>query len=674
MYDIETPTLTADLADQIALQAKVQLRTSRQYKAPRMKDIMESEDLYFGVVPKTLSNPFNESFPFMSGFVDHLLSKFDDPPTIEYAQQEEADYKLAQKYSSYTEQLLQDVKSPDAMWALKDRYVKKMAIFSGVGIYGYYSESDPEYRSVFEAIDYYDFHCEPGGGGILENHLFCGQEGIFLNKEQVIKGAQAGYYDPEQIKNLVTATSADEYKQNESDYDTRLNRHRSLGLDPQSNNYVGQSVFKLVRWFTTYMGIRWYILFDDRTAQWIRIKPLTDLFSSGLYPYITWHTHEEHRVFWSKAPADDARPIARTINRLLNQELYNREKKNTGQRAYDVDMFPDVDALSDWRPDGLVPVDTKGGKRAIASGIYTFQVGELNGSIDLVNFLDSFAGQKTGTTPGSQGASEPNKKVGVYFGELKQIEDRLGLNNKSYRNAWAQLGVRIKEGLDENMTTPIAVKMMGTKGIEWQELKPSERRIRDFSVKIKGGNEDAVMQDQLNARKAASLLQVKTVNPRWKDTEILRTSGYTDEQIRDAYNMIPPASQELLSEAAMAIQDIVKGRKVKLNLGASEAYMQKLIDDATELDASEEIKGKIYDFAAAHATIVARNEARKAANYLSDKTRAGMANSGMPPQPTPGAAPAGGGPAPMPSPADFMANPGAAAGAMGQDASNILSQ
>lgn len=46
------PELTRGLADQIALTSKIQLRTSTQYKNARMRQIGESEDLYFGIVKK----------------------------------------------------------------------------------------------------------------------------------------------------------------------------------------------------------------------------------------------------------------------------------------------------------------------------------------------------------------------------------------------------------------------------------------------------------------------------------------------------------------------------------------------------------------------------------------------------------------------------------------------
>jgi hypothetical protein len=127
------PDLTKGLADEIAKTAKVQLRTSRQYKMQRMKDIGESEDLYYGIVKKQARNPFNESFPFMSGFIDGLMGKLDDMPQIEFSHTDEADYNSARKYQALFDQEVTSV-LPEASWAKKDRWCRNMALFSGVGV------------------------------------------------------------------------------------------------------------------------------------------------------------------------------------------------------------------------------------------------------------------------------------------------------------------------------------------------------------------------------------------------------------------------------------------------------------------------------------------------------------------------------------------------------------
>lgn len=623
---IQVPDVTFDLCDQIAKTAKVQLRTSRQYKLQRMKQIGETEDLYFGIAKKQIRNPFNECFPFVSGFVDGLMAKLDDVPEVEFVHNDEADYNAARKYQALFEQEVNST-LPNAKWALKDRWCRKMAIFSGVGIYCLYGETiDGTFNLNFSVKDYYDFHCEPGGGGDLEEHIFCGEESIFKTKEELLQGVAEGMYEETQVMKLLTVGSPSEYKQNDDQYNQRLNRHRALQLDPQSNNYVGQDLYKFCQWYLKFQGVRWYCLFEENTGTWIRVKALRDIFpvvpqlGEALWPYVTWHTNEEARLFWSKAPGDDARPIGITMNRLLNQELYNREKQNTGQRAYDPEMYYDLEALADWRPDGLVPFDSKGGTRTAADGLYSFEVGELSATIEMVQFLDGFAGSKTGTATTAQNQQPQDQKVGIFFGEMKTIEERVSLYNKSFKEAWAQLGYRFILAVDDHVTEPIAIKMMGADGLEWSEFTPSDKqRNRDFGISIKGGDDELQETLAKDSRKSAALALVMTVNPRWKDMEILKKAGYSDEELKDAFSNITPASQALLSAAAAAIDSIANGVIPRVNQDANIAFCQKLIDDAQEIN-DLKVQGQIYDYVTAHGMIVAKNEARNAQQMLNDKT------------------------------------------------------
>ena len=617
------PELTQELADNITRIAVDQLRTSRDYKQVRMDQIKKSENLYAGVVKKQLKNPFNIPFPFMSGFVDHFLSKIDDPPTIEFTQQEEADFILSQKLTSAFENEVTSTRK-GAKWALKDRWAKKLALFQGRGIYQYSTDKpDGKYKSNFDVIDLYDFHFEPDGGGHLENHLFCGKENIFKTKEELEQGMKEGKFDRLQTSKLITNTSNEEYKDNMDSHANRYNRQRAMGQDPESHNFVGQNTFRLNEWYLTHKGVRWYVLFDEVSNTWIRVKPLKELFSSERYPFITWATNEDARNFLSKAPCDDARPVGEYINTLLNQELYNREKQNRGVRAYDAEMFNDVKSLASWRPDQLIPVDTKGGKRPVNSGIFQFNVAGLNGSLDLVSFLDGYVGQKTGSTPSSQGAADKNKKVGIFFGELQQVDEFIGTKNKSYREAWAEIGARYIEGLDDNLDSQgIAIKLMGAGGIEWATLKKGDMaRQRELDIKVTGGSEQAELNELESRKKAATLGALATVNPKWRDEQLMKVAGFNPDEIKQAFSQTNSADEKLMSQAAQSIQDIIKKKTPKLNQSANAAFMQKIIDFAKETDVKPEIFDALTDYAMAHVEIATENEARTAINLLSQRER-----------------------------------------------------
>lgn len=626
----EVDTLTDEDKKAIAAQVPQQLRASRMTKRSRMKQVSENEDLYQGVVAPTIRNPFNECFPFMAGYVDHLRAKIDDDSTLIYSHQAESDLKRADKINAFYD-MESKSQNPDALWSLKHRHAKINAIFSGRAIYKYYSYSVPEYHSCLEVISHYDFHCEPRGGGILENHLFCGQDNIFKNKED-IKGNDT--YDQEQVKLLLEGNQKNDTKDNNDVDATRNNRFTSLGQDPVTNNYVGQNTIKFVEWYTTYKSKRYYVLFNEGTNIWIRLCPLKELFPDELWPYVSWATNEDPDVFWSKAPADDARPMARIINKFVNQELYNREKRNYGQRGYDAEMFPNVASLADWRPDGLVPVNTFGGNRKIQDGVFEFKVGDLNGTLDLVTWIEQFAGTQLGYTASSAGQSEKDKKVGVFEGEVEQVDQLINVKNQSYRNALSQIGLLFKQGLEHNLTQSTAIKVMGAQGVEWTTLDPEDIKTeRDLSIQPVGGTSELQVKKLEDTNKYLVLDGLSKnpnsgVNPQWVSRQMLLMKGFTQEDVKDAFSPDDFGTKELMSEAAQAEKDIVEGKTPKLNRGANGAFMQHIVDFATDTnDLSEEQHTKLIEYAMAHIEIATENTSRDIKDIIR-KRRAAIMGQG----------------------------------------------
>lgn len=649
----QTKVKAVSLADKkkITQQSALQLRTSRSGKRTRMLQVKENEDLYHGIVEKTIRNPFNECFPFMSGFVDHLRAKIDDDSNLSFGHQAESDLKRASKIQGFYE-MQSKSPEPNAAWGIKHRYAKYNALFSGVAIYKYYAEKTTRgYRSCLDVISHYDFHCEPRGGGMIENHLFCGQDNISKNIDDLKDDTT---YDQDQVLKLFDTTNGKDYKENSDPDNIRNNRAQGLGQDPVGNNYVGQNTVKLVEWYTTYKGKRYYVLFHEQTETWLRVCPLVEIFPDNLYPYITWHTNEDGDVFWSKAPADDARPIAKIINTMINQELYNRQKRNYGQRGYDAEMFPNIAALADWRPDGLVPVDTKGGMRQISQGVYEFKVGDLNGTLDLVTWLETFTGKQIGYTNSSAGQSENDKKVGVFQGEVAQVDQLINVKNKSYRDALSRLGLLFQQGLEHNLTKPEAVKLMGGSGVEWTEISSKDAKTdRPLTITPVGGTSELQLKRIQDGQKFEALALVQTVNPQWKDRQTLLLKGFTEEDVKEAFSMDSFATKELLSEAAQAEKDIVEGKKPKVNRGADSNFMQHIIDFATNTD---NLDLKTYEtlmqYAMAHTDIAIENEARNIKEMIRNKKIA-MASAGAAPSADgkPVAIPNGGKPAPrLPSP------------------------
>ena len=605
--------------DQIAAQVCAEYLAGLQFKQPRVDQWHLNEDQYFGKVKKALKGRFNVPLPIMSGFVDTLLSKVDEPPAIKFMEAREARHRAVKKVQAKYEQ---DSTSEDNDWETKDIDGKKLAIFSGRAIYSAAGESDPKFKFNLRNVDHYDFYTDPMGGGDLENHKFCGEDNLFKNRWQLLEGAKSGLYDREAVFQVLNGTAAETLADNDNLYLNKSNRFMALGMDNRTYNYAGQGLYKFIEAGTTWKGKRYYVLLNYETKIAIRCVPLEEMFKSKLWWFTSWATHRDAYNFWSKAPADDVRPIAEVIRVLANQELDNRQKRNAGQRAYDPEVFPNPAQL-EYRPDGLVAVKSGTAKiHEIKRGIYSFETPELTGTINLVNWLDGMLGQKTGVTPDSQGKSEEDK-VGIYYGNMQQVADRLGLLNKFYKKNWVAIGRRYLWALSEHLIEPEAVKLIGENGVEWENVVKADVDP-NTGIKIEGKDAEA-QADAMKAEKQAAALdriigdpELKAqVSKKWLIEQVLLNGDYNDETVRVAMDVQNEGNREVLAKAAEAIEEIIQGKTPKLVRNATTAFMQKIVDFAMDnTDGNLILFRRLMRYANAHRRIVVENMTRKAMQII----------------------------------------------------------
>ena len=613
-----TKNIRDSLANKLAGIAIQQIETAVRFKQARMDEIKMNEDLYHGKSLPRLRGRFNVPLPVMGGFVDTLLSKIDDPPAINYSSDDAADYKEVKKATAVVQK---ELKRRELRWKMKDINQKKMACFSGIGIGEFFAESDPKYKNYYSIIDYYDFLNEPMGGCDLENHSFCGRMNLFKSQHDLETGAKEGYYEREQIKKLVDAIGKNDRKRNEEVFKNKIHRFQLMGMDTENYNYLGQAVYPLVWWGMEYKGERYLLTLDYQTGVWVRAIKLKDDFESGLWPWTFWQTHPDEFVSWSKAPCDDMRPVAVAIDIIFNQALDNRQKRNFGQRAYDPTIFPNPEDLK-WQPDGLVRATSSLGIKQIANGIYEFQTPEVGGTIDMINFMDTFAGRKTGITEAAQGETE-EKRVGIFFGELQQVADRIGLYNKSYSDYHANLGLRMLWGMKEHLDEDMAVRLVGIKGVEMETLL-RDKINPEWDIDVEGGQAKARDNDIKKQLRGQSLEKILAkpflatkLNPEKAVRELLLNGEWTEEEVNQFLDLTDSTNAELISDAEVAIQKILEGEEPKLNRGATPAFIKHIVDYATNNNFSEDpdediaLHSKIIDYAEQHLDIAAQNMARK---------------------------------------------------------------
>lgn len=606
------------LAEKLAPIARKQWQTGVDYRQPKLEAIMKAEELYYNKVTRTLKGRFNIPLPIVSGFVDALLAKIDDEININFEPTEKADTIRARKSSAAWQY---DSAPTRGMWAIKDLLVKKLAIFSGRGIYSIFSESDPQYKNHLEIVDAFDFYCEAQGGWHLENHLFCGVENVFRTKSQLENGAQ---YNQDQVAKLLSHLNTEDYKTEQSKFLNHQKRLSNVGLDPNTNNYVGEPIVNLCQHNMTHDGQRYYLFFEPKSGIWVRIEKLEDIVGEPekenelpKYMFKSWATHYDYWNFWSKAPVDDVVPVATGMKILTNFMFDDFQKKLWGQRAYDPEMVQDPAQLEWDRPDKLIAMNVPSGKK-IADGVYEFQTGDNSSiTVNLLEYMRNFIALESGITPQAKG-NEDAKTLGVARINEGQVADRLGLTNKFYTQCHAELGAAYLAGLKMCMTTNMLVRMIGENGSESADLTKEDLKFSaEPDIRITGGKTEFARNEQKKQAKAAALLNTaklfpNQINPKVAAESMLEVGEWDADEIAALMDISADGDEMESIKASQAIQDIINNKEPKLYQGATTRFQNKIYRYATENVDDPLLRTKLAKFALAHRQLIIQNMARKA--------------------------------------------------------------
>lgn len=606
------------LADKVTGIAIKQLQVSHNFKRPRVQRIADYRRLYnTQLLPKSRIQ-FNTPLPVFAGMVDTLQADLNDRLIIEYQHTDPADWKAVDKANAALRKTSESAR-PDAQWKKKFRQYRFEKILTGRGIMKFSASSDGGYNNNLSIVPFEDFFFEPMGGGNLENHIFAGQQNIWKSKSAIQKMADDGIYDKSQVKELFDIEGS-VYKMSniwDGHYDVG-NRFSPLGLSPDSDNYVGEEVFNLCEWVTEYEGRRWYLVFEPFTGIWLRFEKNEDVCSADYMPWISSASHEDLKNFASKSFADDLYPIADSVIVLFNQDLTNRQKRNLNAKAYDRQMFKDPAALDEaqYRPDALVAVDTINGTRRISDGLYAFETPAITGTIDLIDWIQRDSGKQLGVSEMQQGAALPaTKKVGVAYAEMSQISKRLEFSSAPFIEAGQQLGERFFVSLKDYMKEPMAIKLLGEKGIEWDVLRRVDLNTkRDLEITVSSSTSKNNMADVDRGRKVEALNMTAgspNVNAKMRDEFILSDiGGFNEFDTAVLMDVSNETDKETMAEVSAAIQSIVvSGKKPPTNYNADRYFVKRLLDFAKKHQ--DTLKDKNYklllEYADEHLPIATKN-------------------------------------------------------------------
>lgn len=601
-----------EIRDKIVTQALQEISFARHHKQGKISGWQKNENLYYGKKFTTDTSRSNVDIASakMQEYVSTFMSKIDAPLTFKYTKRKDAQKRRVERLNA-----LRAYDAQRGMWDIKDLVGKLQMILYGRAIYVYSADSSNGYQSTLENVDVYDFLIDPSAGGVdIERAAYMGRYGVVKYKKDLKEGIKQGIYIRSEIEDMLgSGGNNTEKTPEEVNKRNRTYGQRVFNADKELDTL---DKFVFWEWYTTYDGVRYYLLLTETGSRAIRCEPLANLFASEFWPFWSYAALIDLTEFWTPSFADFVREIFMAQHVSVNQMLDNAEQINKPMKYVDVSAIESLAELK-YRKDGYVRFKTA---TDLQRSLRLQETPSIQTPLEVYAMLDSLQEKASGVTASAKGNSEEDK-VGIYEGNEANTADRFGLVNKSYAFGYERFAKLYEHGVREHLSRKVAIDILGPNGIEIEEVTKRDifRKDETFGVLIESSNAEMNLSLQDRKAKMQFLMNNKmnpVLNPK-KATEIeARISGFEDEELKQLMDVSEFGDADLMSEAERDIEAILDGKQIQPNRKANTAYKQRFVDfmlDHEEdlIDDPETIQ-RMYAYIESLTPIIIMNTARKA--------------------------------------------------------------
>lgn len=584
------------------------LKYSSDYKQPRVDswkrvdDMLANRKIDFGE-SKVVHIPLGNA----RGFLRTWLSKIDNSLSFKYMPGEPGDTQKAKRMNAVKEK-----DQNTGRWNWKDLMGKTQGGSYGRAVY-FYTARSPKgvYQSELLNIDCVRFHIDPKSGGMdKENARWLGWGGVELTKDELEEGVKTGEYIQKETEEIIKAGGTSQATDKEQQIINRRYDSITNTGKPGDSEY-DEDVFTFYRWFETINNQR-YVFLATKSGQIIHCKELEEVWKSGLWPIWTWASNPNMTEFWSLGDVEYQMYIFLGQEKAISQMFENGDRVNNPQKAVAVERVKNLAALK-HRSNSIIELD---GDAPARDAIHEMPVPSIDTPMIVYDKLESVKDRASGVNPSTQGMAEEDK-VAIYEGNMQQIGDLYGLLNKSYSEGYYDFAQLHKNGVYENLTKSMAIKMIGVMGVQMENItKKDVKTETDYDVMIESSNAESQSNVVDKKNKTTFLTAYKgdaTVNQKVLFEFGAETAGFTEDETKRMLDQSENATSLVIADANDIFQKLLLGVEVDEYEGADPTFLKEVTDlywkNRTKIDG---IKAQVIEsYIEAHLVIVEENMTRK---------------------------------------------------------------
>jgi hypothetical protein len=508
---------------QIEKQAAIKARQSK------IAHWLQNEELYNGVIQKTLLTKSNLHSPKVFEGVNDMASRLGDMPKIEFDTKPEGDENAGEIMEHL---LLYDGRKSDLdhLWEL--------AKIEG-GIYGrpIFKEIPSADGISFQLIDTMSFLISPLSPTI-ESALYCGQQFIYKTAAQLMEDADEYGYDKVEVMKAKKAVSESIGNSNPEITQKNL-RLAYLGFD--NVNLAGAKVIELTEWYTHIVNDKGlpekWVLTVANDQFLLRAIPITEVGMEDKFPYISRALFPRLVSFWVPSVADIYRDPNLAMDVIINQNIDNNTYRNFGMVFVDSASGLKQSSIVP-RPLGVTAVNTN--NRSVRDLIFPYNPPDISQSAGLGSSIESIADNAAGLgfalPPGRTKMSASQLNL-----EMSLLEQRLSTSKNNLMYMARDMGQMYADLIKKNLTTPRKVKVFGMKDVTISGVTKKNFEGVDFIAK-------ATARENVQANKAIRQKSVQALFTMFKGDPDVPNQPYLRELVAEEFGLSPTQIDKLMTQ------------------------------------------------------------------------------------------------------------------------------
>lgn len=451
-------------------------KIAREFQDRRRDDWTENYELYRNKVrTNRLTQRQAVNIPLMKETVKTILSKIDDPPTVDWEElsgDESKELIFQEMWNADYERLnFEGIDIQDKKTVLMYGRSFKMLNWTEEGV-------------DVQPLDIYDVVVDPFTLPLdLDSARFIIRQNIFRSLRDIIADERYSKAGKDKLKSWLNSKEGIiQTSQNAEEYQKKSERLMAMGVN--SSDFplfaAGDTIVHLTEHFTNIWDtkqekfVKHVVVYADDTVELMN-ETLYDLLGVDFWPFSTWAEDIETTDFWSDAIADLVRTPNKVVNVMYSQLIENRTLRNF-QMHWVVPQNGYVPQTYEPGPGRQLPAPNLLPGQSIRDVIQPVEISGLDEALTSIDYIIKLVERSTSATAIDKGVSERSQ---ITLGEVqtlvgKAMERTLAMA-KFYRRSWYDLAWKWHALMDANANKKQMLYKTGSNGKIWPKtVYPSD--------------------------------------------------------------------------------------------------------------------------------------------------------------------------------------------------------